>query len=102
MVRSVFSVGEREGNIESFTPSGKGGRGEVLRENFREIFPDYNPEEFSLPKLTTSSQSARFFFKFAVLSPIVTYLACNCAPKGKFANIITAASIFALHIGRYL
>jgi len=83
MVRSVFSVGEREGNHNSFAPS------------------DYNPEEYSLPVLT--NQSASFFFKFAVLSPIVTYFALDCVPRanGQFANIITA-SIFALHIARYL
>ena len=58
---------------------------------------DYSPQEFS-PYITNKNVSSRnFFFKFAVISPLVTYFAIKFLPS----KILVKSSIFFLHISRY-
>lgn len=95
MVMSVFNVGEREGDTQCFTPAG--GTAEHENNNTTVCVADYSPQEFS-PYITNKNVSSRnFFFKFAVISPLVTYFAIKFLPS----KILVKSSIFFLHISRY-
>ena len=98
MVAAVFRVRGREGDTESFTPSGEN-QGNEDTELIQSLFTDYNPDDYPLPLPRTKHITTRtYFFKFSVMSPLLTYLAINCLPNQHLVPL----SIFALHIGRYI